>query len=251
MDTNRRSESSHERFWGSGLITLGLVLFAVVGLLAIGMIRDPGGYYDEWVPPDEIAGPEASYDWASSGLAVGFTDTSEIGDAPIERWEWDFGGGESSDEPNPTYSFTEAGEWDVTLDVVDENGRVSKAEGTVEVEPGGEASGDGGIGLADMADKVVDTVERSTKGGLVVALVIGLFIVLTMIGGRLVRYGVRVLRPDPDKIKVKLRPKQLELAVDERHAEHHDVVEDTAASERPFEAEHVRNDERQDVPAPV
>ena len=251
MNTNRKSEHFNERFWGSGLITLGLVLFAVVGLLAIGMIHDPGGYYDDWVPPDEIAGLEASYDWTSSGLAVGFTDTTEIGDAPIERWEWDFGDGESSDEPNPTHTFTDGGEWDVTLDVVDENGRLSKAEGTVELEPGGEATGDGGIGLADMADKVVDTVERSTKGGLVVALVIGLFIVLTMIGGRLVRYGVRVLRPDPDKIKVKLRPKQLELAVDERRAEQQDIVEDTAAPERPFEAEHVRDDERQDVPAPV
>ena len=219
--TGNKHEYSTDRFWGSALITLGVVMFAVVGLLAIGMIRDPGGYYDDWVPADEVTGPEASYDWSSSGLGVRFSDSTEIGDAPIERWDWDFGDGDHSDERNPTHTFASGGEWNVTLDVVDENGQTSQAEGTIETEPGEQRAGDGSIGLADLADKVVDTVERSAKGGWVVALVIGLFIVLTMIGGRLVRYGVRVLRPDPDKIKVKLRPKQLELDIEDRIAEQH------------------------------
>lgn len=212
MDT--QTSSSHAvRWWGSALIAAGFALFVVIGFTAFAMIRDPGGYYDEWAPADDIEGPEASYEWASSGLAVEFVDTSTAGDTPIEQWLWDFGDGATSSQPNPTHRFTDAGSWDVTLDITDQDGRTSKAEGTVEIELIGSASGDATIGLADMADKVTETIDRASKGSIVVVLVIGLFVVLTMIGGRLIRYGVRLLRPDPDKIKVKLRPKELELAV--------------------------------------
>jgi PKD repeat protein len=228
MDTNTASFRA-DRWWGSALITVGLVLFVVVGLTAFAMVRDPGGYYDDWTPSDDVEGPEASYEWTSAGLEVEFADTSEAGKTPIEQWRWDFGDDAVSSQPNPTHRFPEAGEWDVTLDVVDRDGRTSTAEGTVEVEPLGNASGDASIGLADVADKVVRSVDRASKGSVVVVLVVGLFIVLAMIGGRLVRYGVRLLRPDPDKIKVKLRPKELEL-----------VVADQTALEQPAEPDVAR-----------
>lgn len=244
MDVENSAHGA-ERWWGSALVTLGIVLFAVIGLVAFAMIRDPGGYYDDWVPDDGIDVPEASYEWASVGLEVTFTDTSEIGDAPIDRWRWDFGGGDVSSEPNPTHQFTEAGEWDVTLDVVDDNGRSSKAAGTVEVDAASAGAGDASIGLADMADKVVDSVDRASKGGLVVMLVIGLLIVLTLIGARLVRYGVRLLRPGPDKIKVKLRPKELELAVADEVDHGHTHVEAVESSQSTDAT--LAGDERQDV----
>jgi len=208
QDSNHR----YERAWGTGMIIVGIVLLGVVFFLAFGILRDPGGYYDEWVPGDDVAGPEASYDWMASGLDVAFIDTSQVGDAEIERWAWDFGDGAESSDPNPSYRFGEDGEQGVTLEVVDTNGLTSKAEGTVEVETGAPNSGDGAIGLSDMADNVIETVERSSKGGLVVVLVIGMLVVLTMIGGRVVRQGVRMLRPLPDRITMKLRPKELELA---------------------------------------
>ncbi len=246
---NQNSTERAGRWWGSTLITLGVVLFAVVAFAAFLMIRDPGGYYDDWVPDDEIDGPEASYDWASSGLEVTFTDTSDVGDAAIERWQWDFGDGAVSDEPNPTHRFDEPGERNVTLDVVDANERSSQAEGTVELEMGEDRTGDGSIGLADMADKVVDSVDRAAKGGLVVVLVIGLSVVLTLIGGRLVRYGVRLLRPDPDKINVKLRPKELELAVADATEREPTVVE-TIEPPRPAPLASP-DDERHETPVGV
>lgn len=218
-------ENRYERVWGTTLIVVGIVLLGVVFVAAFAITTDPGGYYDRWVPGDETKGPEASYDWASSGLEVGFTDTSKAGDAAIQRWVWDFGDGTGSNDPNPSHPFAEAGEWSVTLDVVDDNGLSSKAEGTVEIDPQAANSGDGAIGLNDLADKVTDTVERSAKGGLVVLLVIGMFVVLTMIGGRLILQGARVLRPVPDKVSVKLRPKQLELAVLEPRSEAEDATE--------------------------
>jgi len=208
----KNSNHRYERAWGTGMIIVGIVLLGVVFFLAFGILRDPGGYYDGWVPGDEVAGPEASYDWTASDLDVAFVDTSQVGGAEIERWAWDFGDGAESSDPNPSYRFGEEGEHGVTLEVVDTNGLTSKAEGTVEVETGQPNSGDGAIGLSDMADNVIETVERSSKGGLVVVLVIGMLVVLTMIGGRIVRQGVRMLRPLPDRITMKLRPKELELA---------------------------------------
>ncbi|HSF87216.1 MAG TPA: PKD domain-containing protein [Acidimicrobiia bacterium] len=211
-------ESVAARRWASGLIAVGVAVLAVVFVAAFAIVRDPGGYYDEWVPSDGPEGPEASFDWSSSGLLVSFVDTSAIGDSVLERWVWDFGDGTESADAAPSHRFEEEGEYSVTLDVVDASGESSQAEATVGIETGGTASGEGTLGLNDLADNVTDVVEQSAKGGVVVVLVIGMFVVLTMIGGRLLRQGVRALRPIPDKISVKLRPKELELAAGERHS---------------------------------
>lgn len=215
----QRAPQRFERAWATGLIVIGLVLLGVVFASAFVIVMDPGEYYDKWVADDGTAGPEASFDWASSGLLVEFTGTSETGDANIERSLWDFGDGAESTDPNPSHRFTEEGEWTVALEVVDENGLSSKAEGTVEVEAGTVTRGDGAIGLSDLADRLAKTTERVAKGGVVVLLVIGMFVVLTMIGGRVVRQGTRMLRPIPDRINLKLRPKELELALVEANAE--------------------------------
>jgi hypothetical protein len=232
------TRNRYERVWGTALIAVGVVLLGAVFLAAFVVAVNPGDYYDRWVPADETAGPEAAFEWSASGLVVEFTDTSEFGDAAVERWVWDFDTGVESADPNPTYSFTEEGEFAVTLEVVDDNGLSSKAEATVEVQLGADGSGDGAIGLSDMADKLIDTVETTSKGGFVVVLVIGMFVVLTLIGGRLVSQGVRILRPVPKRINMKLRPKELELAVLESTSDR-GAASDLAAVEPELETEDV------------
>lgn len=211
-----RVDHGNERGWAIGLIVAGAAVLVVVAAFAVGIVRDPGDHYDRWVPDDTANGPEAAYDWSSDGLLVTFEDTSDAGDAPIERRVWDFGDDVTSDEPAPTHRFDGPGEWDVTLDVVDESGMDSQATGTVEIENGESKQGNGEIGLNDVADKVIDTLERSSKGGLVVVLVVAMLLVLALIGGRLIHHGVRLMRPVPDRISLKLRPKELELSVAER-----------------------------------
>ena len=203
----------YERSWATVLIVAGVVLLGVVFFSAFAIVKDPGGSYNKWVPSEAVEDPEASFEWASSGLAVEFVDTSSVGDADIERWAWNFGDGTESADPNPSHRFPEDGEFAITLDVVDGNGLSSRAEAAVGVETGADNSGQGTLGLNDLADSVIDAVERGAKGSGVVLLVVGLFVVLTMVGGRLLRQGVRALRPIPDRISVKLRPKNLELAV--------------------------------------
>ena len=207
-----KATDHYERWWAAGLIVLGTALLGIVFFTAFSIISDPGGYYDEWVPAEGLEGPEASFDWEASGGIVEFTDTSSTGDSDIVGWSWEFGDGTQSPDSNPSHRFAEEGEYDVTLDVVDDSGVTSQATGSVTTGTEGPSSGSGEIGMSDLADKAIAAIERSAKGAGVVVLVIGMFVVLTMVGGRFVRQGVRTLRPIPDKIKVKLRPKELELS---------------------------------------
>ena len=207
-----KATGRYERWWATGLIVLGTALLGIVFFLAFSIVSDPGGYYDEWIPAEGPEGPEASFEWAASGSVVDFIDTSSTGDSGIVAWVWEFGDGTQSSDPDSSHRFAEDGEYTVTLDVVDGNGATSQASGTVATGLEGPGSGTGVIGISDVADRAIATIERSAKGAGVVALVIGMFVVLTMIGGRFVRQGVRALRPIPDKIRVKLRPKELELS---------------------------------------
>jgi gliding motility-associated-like protein len=55
-------------------------------------------------------------------LRVNFTDFSTGGSAPIVAWEWDFGDGSISSAQNPSYIYTTAGNYSVTLKVTNAGG---------------------------------------------------------------------------------------------------------------------------------
>lgn len=50
-------------------------------------------------------------------LMVQFTDQSVSGSEPITSWSWDFGNGDTSTQQNPQYTFNDAGDYTVTLQV--------------------------------------------------------------------------------------------------------------------------------------
>ncbi len=54
--------------------------------------------------------------------AARFADTSEPGSAPIDQWFWDFGDGVTSREANPTHSYTDGGQYNITMAVVSAHG---------------------------------------------------------------------------------------------------------------------------------
>ena len=126
---------------------------------------------------------------------------------------WIFGDGAQSAKRNPSHRYGEDGEYTAALEVTDGNGLSSRSEATIMVQAGTQNAGQGELGLTELTA----TVERSVKGIGVVLLVIGLFLVLVMVGGRLLKQGVNAaLRPIPERISVKVRPRELEreLAVD-------------------------------------
>ena len=77
------------------------------------------------VTPQGVAyfSPSAFFTYSTAFLTVTFTDASIPGSSDeIVSWSWDFGdGGDGSTEQNPTNTYDEAGIYEVTLTVTDDN----------------------------------------------------------------------------------------------------------------------------------
>lgn len=79
--------------------------------------------------------PSADFTFKVSGLTVNFTDTSTDPDNNIVSWFWDFDDGNTSEAQNPTYTYSKADTYDVTLTVTDAEGLSDTVTRTVIVEP--------------------------------------------------------------------------------------------------------------------
>lgn len=72
-----------------------------------------------------------------SGTNIQFKAIASDEDGYIIAYEWDFGDGKKSYEQNPSHMYTKAGEYKVTLVVVDNYGDEAKATKTIIIESGG------------------------------------------------------------------------------------------------------------------
>jgi len=77
------------------------------------------------VPP--TAGFRVESPCAIVGSEVKFYDQSKSGTAPIVNWEWDFGDGETSNEPSPIHVYSNPGTYTVKLKVQTEGGLESES----------------------------------------------------------------------------------------------------------------------------
>ena len=68
-------------------------------------------------------------------LSVEFIGSLSIAEpgAEITTFHWNFGTGDESNEPNPSYIYEEAGEYDAVLTITDSNGAQSQATATIRV----------------------------------------------------------------------------------------------------------------------
>ena len=74
-------------------------------------------------PPPENKPPHAEFEVQCSNLTCSFSDRSTDQDGNIAAWRWDFGDGTpSSDQQNPSHTYTVAGDYQVTLVVTDNSG---------------------------------------------------------------------------------------------------------------------------------
>lgn len=78
-------------------------------------------------------------------LTVQFDDLSTSPETGIEKWQWDFGDGNSSTLKNPVHTFTATGTYTITLAVTDSNGcknnKIFTAYITVSSKPSASFSG--------------------------------------------------------------------------------------------------------------
>ena len=87
------------------------------------------GIRDTVVKQDFIevfANPEANIGVGQTQICVGetlsFRNETTLGSAPLSSIVWDFGNGATSTDPNPNFTFTTPGIFDISLNVEDENG---------------------------------------------------------------------------------------------------------------------------------
>lgn len=63
-------------------------------------------------------------------LCVNFQDATILGGGDIVSWNWDFGDGGTSNQPNPSYCYDQVGTFSPVLSIVDEHGCISNATAT-------------------------------------------------------------------------------------------------------------------------
>jgi len=80
-------------------------------------------------PTAEIAGP----DQAAVGEAIVFDGGYSQADSPIVQYQWGFGDGATADGMGTTHAFAAPGVYNVTLNIVDENGQSSNASHFIEI----------------------------------------------------------------------------------------------------------------------
>jgi PKD repeat protein len=89
--------------------------------------------------PDENDPPVANFSYVANlldPLAIIFTDESSDPDGDELTYLWSFGDGSTSTEQNPTHKYAEAGLYDVSLDVADDDGETAGITKPVNVESG-------------------------------------------------------------------------------------------------------------------
>jgi len=71
-------------------------------------------------------------------------------DGHIVSYLWDLGDGNNSDQENPEHSYDEAGQYNISLTVTDNEGATNTATATVVVNPAGDMDGDGDVDKNDI-----------------------------------------------------------------------------------------------------
>ncbi|ENM3811164.1 TPA: PKD domain-containing protein, partial [Vibrio cholerae] len=78
--------------------------------------------------------PVARFALKVEGLSVTSQNTSSDSDGNIVSYLWDFGNGQTSTEAAPTWSYTKAGSYSVTLTVTDDKGDSDTHQQTIKVD---------------------------------------------------------------------------------------------------------------------
>ncbi len=115
------------------------IIIASEQVLTLQVLSDPTvnyeGFTATWATGTTSGGtPEADFETPPSPLAfnaaITFTDASTNADG----WLWDFGDGNTSTEQNPTHSYTQSGDFEVTLTINNCYGEMATTSQTISVQ---------------------------------------------------------------------------------------------------------------------
>jgi PKD repeat protein len=101
--------------------------YTAFGSYDVKLVAELCGYKDSLTKEDYVQVTDIQAEFmsdkrcGSAPLLVAFSDSS-TGTFPIIAWHWDFGDGDTSNQPNPTHQFTSSGVFNIALVVSDSIG---------------------------------------------------------------------------------------------------------------------------------
>ncbi len=201
---------------GLAVLALGIGLLIFTFSHALAIATAPGDFFRSQVPQNQAPkGPAASFRWDTNDFNATLQDTSRSGDAAITSREWDFGDGTRVSGPSPgPHRYTNASVYQASLIVRDANGKESRALAQVQVVPrqvrSGESVGDptAGVNLSLDLGGILQPVA-------VTFLTFGMYVVMTLVGGAITRAGWNMVKPKPETIRVRLKPRDLTRAMEQ------------------------------------
>jgi len=205
-----------ELLLGIGVLAVGLGLLGFTFSQAFALAQNPGAFLQDQIPTSQGGqGPSASFSWTSSGFNVTVADSSRQGDAGIASWDWDFGDGTRRTGQNPgLHDYGMPGSWQLSLIVRDANGKESRAFAQVEAAPSLTRSGQ------SMTDPTAGLEINFNFGSILLPIAIafltfGLYVVMAIAGGMVTKAGWNLVKPKPETIRVRMKPKDLTRAFEE------------------------------------
>lgn len=116
-------------------------------------------------PSQEKVLPAADFDAdttsGSAPLSVQFTDLSQN----ANEWNWNFGDGNTSSEPNPQHIYFSAGNYDVNLTVINENETASKINTIIVLEESNSSDSNNNTDTTSSSDSNRDSYSGGSNGG--------------------------------------------------------------------------------------
>jgi hypothetical protein len=205
-----------EMLLGLAVLALGIGLLLFTFSHALAIASAPGDFFRSQVPQNQAPkGPSASFRWDTNDFNATLTDTSRPGDVAISSRQWDFGDGTRVSGPSPgPHRYTNASIYQASLIVLDANGKESRALAQVQVVPrqirSGESVGDptAGINLSFDLSGILQPVA-------VTFLTFGMYVVMSLVGGAITRAGWNMVKPKPETIRVRLKPRDLTRAMEQ------------------------------------
>jgi hypothetical protein len=204
---------------GLGVLALGVGLLLFTFVNALALAANPGPFLMNQLPAgqQQTQAPSASFSWSSNGFNLTVQDRSQQGSASIVNWEWDFGDNSGMvNGRNPAvHVYANPGPYSVMLTVTDSNNRASITFAPVEIVPAQTRSGQSiGDITAQIPNLDFNLGEILLPVG-VGLLTIGLYLAMAVVGGMITKAGWNLIRPRPETIRIRLKPKHLQQAIEE------------------------------------
>lgn len=207
---------------GIGVLALGIGILLFTFSLALGVAQNPGEFFRNQMAQtnQQVQAPTADFSYTGFDLNVSFTDKSTAGSGSIQSWSWNFGDNGTSMQPSPSHRFVSYGAWQVSLTVTDSNGQQSRTFAQLTVQPHEPISGNavgsllGGSGGFNVnLDLGVFLIPVGV--GL---LTTGMFLVMALIGGLITKAGWNLIKPKPETVRIRVKPRQLQQMMEEDSA---------------------------------